>query len=133
MSDAGASARAWLRFAGDDLRTAEQMLREGETFPPRHACFHAQQAAEKAIKAVLIGEQVNFTKTHDLEVLAELVPDERRLRDERPDLPPLTQWAVESRYPNGDDPSPDDAAEAVRLARRIVEPAEQDFDDRESE
>ena len=35
--------------------------------------FHAQQAAEKALKAVLIERAVRFPRTHDLEALTELV------------------------------------------------------------
>ena len=42
-------ALRWLRTAEDDLDSAT-ILRKNEKFP--HACFHAQQAGEKALKAV---------------------------------------------------------------------------------
>ena len=55
----------WLTFAKADLRAARLLLSDVEV-PARIACFHAQQAAEKAIKAVLISEQTSFRKTHDV-------------------------------------------------------------------
>jgi len=42
-------ALRWLRTGEDDLDAAI-VLRENKKFP--HACFHAQQAGEKALKAV---------------------------------------------------------------------------------
>lgn len=42
----------WPRFAHDDQRGAEALL-EREDVPPRLACFFAQQAAKRAIKAAL--------------------------------------------------------------------------------
>jgi len=63
-------------------------------------CFDAQQAAEKAIKAVLVRRRVTFARTHsiaDLLVLALAaghdVPDEVR------QAAILTAYAVERRYP----------------------------------
>ena len=47
--------RRWLRYAAEDLRGAEALLREGAG-EPRHACYNAQQAAEKALKAALVFE-----------------------------------------------------------------------------
>jgi hypothetical protein len=37
-------------------------------------CFHAQQAAEKSIKAVLIDRGVSFPRTHNIRTLLELIP-----------------------------------------------------------
>ena len=39
---------------------------------PRHVAYHAQQAAEKAIKAILVFEQVEFPFTHELNALRHL-------------------------------------------------------------
>ncbi len=41
----------WLIFAEEDLKVAEIVLREGLY---NQACFHAQQCAEKALKAALL-------------------------------------------------------------------------------
>jgi HEPN domain-containing protein len=48
-----AEGRRWLRFATEDLDLAERDLEDARTVP-RGACLHAQQAAEKSIKAALI-------------------------------------------------------------------------------
>ena len=64
----------WLRYAEEDLITAETLLRQPHV-PPRQACWHAQQSAEKALKAVLISLEIDFPRTHDLNILRNLVPD----------------------------------------------------------
>lgn len=89
-------------------------------------CFDAQQAAEKAIKAVLISRRVNFPYVHDL---GELVS---RLEQAGEAVPPpvreavtLTQYAVITRYPGLAEPvTSDEHVEAVRLAAVTVRWAE---------
>ena len=58
--------RRWLRYAQEDLLAAEAMLAATRA-RPRHVCWLAQQAAEKAIKAVLVFLQIDFPRTHDLD------------------------------------------------------------------
>ena len=119
-----AEAQRWLRYAGEDLRSAE-VLRAASESVPRQACYLAQQAAEKAIKAALIGKGIEFQKTHNLNVLRNLLPGDHRLARDFPDLAELSAWAAEARYP-GDWPEPtdQDAANALELARAIVTAAE---------
>ena len=64
----------WLRFAQADLAASRLLLTDAE-LPFRLACFHAQQAAEKALKAALVQGSVEFRKSHDLVVLAGLQTD----------------------------------------------------------
>ncbi len=90
--------RRWLRYAEEDLLAAEAAL-EWEGMVPRHACWLAQQAAEKTIKAVLIFLQIDFPRRHDLDALRNLVPDGWELKENHSDLTALTEWAVEARYP----------------------------------
>jgi HEPN domain-containing protein len=110
----------WITFAKADLRAARLLLSDVEV-PARIACFHAQQAAEKAIKAVLIFEETPFRKTHDVIVLAGLLP--ANLVDELESIDPvvLQQWAVDGRYP-GDlpDATPAEADEVLVVASLIV-------------
>ncbi len=56
-SDLIEEVRRWLRFAGEDLRAADSSLDE-EDFRPRHVCWLAQQAAEKALKGALASQQI---------------------------------------------------------------------------
>ena len=116
-----AEARRWLRFAAEDLRAAGTLLHETQV-PPRHVCWLAQQAAEKAIKAALVFLQIEFPKTHDLDALRNLVPEDWRVRQAFPDLADLTEWSVEARYP-GDWPeaTADDARGSLDEARRVLD------------
>ena len=64
----------WLRYAEEDLITAETLLTQPQV-PPRQSCWLAQQSAEKALKAVLIYLHIDFPRTHDLNILRNLVPN----------------------------------------------------------
>ena len=109
----------WLRYAEEDLITAETLLRHPHV-PPRQACWCAQQSAEKALKAVLIFLEIDFPRTHDLNILRNLVPDTWQLSATQPDLASLTGWATEARYPS-DMPeiTNADASEAVEKAQAV--------------
>jgi HEPN domain-containing protein len=110
----------WILFAEADLRAA-QLLSLDSDVPGRIACFHAQQAAEKALKALLVANNIPFRKTHDLVVLVGLLPSGLREELELLDTDVLQPWAVDGRYP-GDlpDASADEAAEALAVAAAIV-------------
>jgi HEPN domain-containing protein len=61
--------------------------------------FHAQQAAEKAIKALLIIEGIEPAWTHSLVDLAECLPERYMDLFDTDGLESLTPWAVAGRYP----------------------------------
>lgn len=81
--------------------------------------FHAQQAAEKLLKAALARRRVTYPFTHDLERLLELA--EGALGERPPEegsLAALTPWAVEFRY--GDVPEGDlDRSRTLALLERL--------------
>ncbi|WP_420457619.1 HEPN domain-containing protein [Rubrivirga sp.] len=109
-----------MRYALDDLETARTLL--GTSSPPRHVAFHAQQAAEKAIKAVLISEQIRFPYIHDLARLRDLVPVAWRVWKVEADLGRLSDYAADVRYPDDlPDVSAAEADDAVADASRVVE------------
>jgi len=65
----------WPPFRPDteqDLQASEVLLSAARPFP-YPACFHAQQTAEKCLKAVLTWHQVEFPKTRAIEELLDLV------------------------------------------------------------
>lgn len=110
--------REWLRYAKDDLGAARLLDRHGAA--AHLAAMHAQQCAEKAIKAVIVASGRAPRKTHDL---ATLVDD---LNDAVPNLPPrdvvdrLTDHAVEARYSDDlPDVSPAQAEEAIETAAAV--------------
>jgi HEPN domain-containing protein len=56
MSEATRLAGEWLQYALDDLVVAEGHL-ANEAVPPRYVCYQSQQAAEKALKALLVARR----------------------------------------------------------------------------
>ena len=95
---------------------------------PRHVCWLSQQAAEKALKAALVLEGIDFSYTHDLDALRNQVPEGWIIRETHSDLAELTEWAVEARYP-GDwpDPTDADAEGALSQARSLYESVAAEF------
>jgi HEPN domain-containing protein len=120
-SEHHAEARRWIRYAEEDLSAAEVLLAPANRIA-RQACWLAQQAAEKALKAGLVFGQIPFPFRHDLDALRNLLPGDWETRRQNPDLAELTEWAVEARYP-GDwqEPLPEDALRAVAQARGVLE------------
>ncbi len=85
-------------YARADLHVAEVLAADAEV-PGRIVCFHAQQAAEKALKAALVAAEIPFRKTHDVVVLAGLTPAELAQALNVLDVAVLQPWAVDGRYP----------------------------------
>ena len=110
----------WLSYARMDLHEVRLNLAHGGT--PNIACYHAQQAAEKALKALLIARGLDVPRIHDLDKLKKALPDGASVKTVFPDLSELTFWGASSRYP-GEWPeaSPEDARESAALAERVFE------------
>ena len=66
------SSGDWLRYAKADLALARVPLPQGGLY--ELLCFHAQQAAEKSVKAVLLHYGIEPPRTHNLERLIDLLP-----------------------------------------------------------
>ncbi len=85
------------------------------------ACFHAQQAAEKYLKAVLTEAGVDFPRVHSLTLLLHrILPLEPAWTVLKPEAAQLTAYAVEFRYP-GKTADKLLARDAVKQAARIRE------------
>lgn len=67
-----ASASRWWRYATEDLEVAQRLAADGTSH--RWVAVLAQQAAEKAVKALLIEKGVEFPRTHDVLRLVRLLP-----------------------------------------------------------
>ncbi len=117
-----ATIRRWIAKAENDVRTAQVMLR-AEPPVTDVVCFHAQQCAEKALKAFLVSSDLHVEKTHYLPRLVELcagaVPTFDGLRDLAAEL---TDYAVESRYPDDWREIPvEEARAAVEKTEKVLE------------
>lgn len=112
-------AAEWLRRARADMTVAA--LTDDERIAPEIAAFHAQQAAEKALKAVLVRRQIDFPRTHSIGVLLALCEDaELPGVQDLTDASGLTRYAVAARYPTQDEPvSRQEAREAATLAAQV--------------
>ena len=114
----------WLRKAHLDLLTVEKL--QGEGALRDIAVFHAQQAVEKYLKALLTWRQTEFPKTHEIRRLLDLLrASDPGVAQSLLDAKWLDPFGVEIRYP-GDGPEtlPGDEAKALELARTTREVVE---------
>jgi HEPN domain-containing protein len=99
MGDEHALARQLLDRADDDVAAADALL-HADRVSDAIVGFHAQQAVEKALKAVLAAHHVEYPFTHDLQLLVALceqggAPMPADLAD---DVPRLSPYATRLRY-----------------------------------
>jgi len=120
----------WLLYAEEDLQLAAA-LRAQSNIAARFSCWHSQQAAEKAIKALLLLETGHLENWHRLYELVELLPEPLSGQIPRPGLHLLTQLYIQARYP-GDYPEPTrtEATTAVMTARAIYDAVSAEFERR---
>ena len=112
--------REWIEKAEGDFSSAMRELRARKNPNYDSACFHAQQCAEKYLKARLQHEGIPFAKTHDLPVLLDLLlPIEPLWEGLRQQLAALTDFAVDFRYP-GESAEKKDALPPRRQAARAA-------------
>jgi HEPN domain-containing protein len=111
----------WLRWAGSDLALAQ--MTDDERILPEILAFHAQQAAEKALKALLIHDQVEFPRTHAIAPLLNLCERAGHQAPEKLfDALVLTRYAVATRYPGEEDSlTRDEAREAALTAAQVLQ------------
>lgn len=109
--------REWVSKAEGDFAAASKLLEiEGPTWI---VCFHAQQAAEKYLKAMLVQLQAPFGKTHDIGELLRLLPESKRPSFDAAEAFELTQHAVAGRYPEAPESTVEEARRVLVLASRI--------------
>ena len=112
MSDLRDLVCGWLRKADSDLAAMEAAFNAGVAFDT--VCFHAQQTAEKLLKAYLLAHGVDFPFTHDLARLLVLCETrEPAFASLGPLATSLTPYATTLRY----DPAFWPSLEVAREAR----------------
>lgn len=88
----------WLEEAKEELETAKQLYKMKRY---AHSCFHAQQAVEKALKAIIIHVKRVIHRSHDLVELYGEVKDVLHVNSSIEScLPELSAYYTQSRYPN---------------------------------
>ena len=117
MTDLG-ELKSWIAHAEDDFESANALIRRKRPLL-YSACFHAQQCAEKYMKALLLLKDQDFPKSHDLNTLDDLCASVGIFVGmNKTTLARLSAYAVITRYP-GEDPTLEEAKEAIKIASVI--------------
>lgn len=112
----------WVTFADEDLRFAHTgMSLPGREVPPyRLVAYHAQQCAEKYLKAYLVCQGVDFPYTHNISTLLELCSDYAAWPTGLREAEELTDYAITTRYPGEDkEVTQAEAGSAIDIARKV--------------
>lgn len=111
----------WIDKAEGDFATAQREL-DAIDHPNYDAvCFHAQQCAEKYLKAFLQEADITFRRTHDLsDLLNSALSIEPEWTSMTAELNALSAFAVEYRYP-GESAGLDEAREALEKWQKVRE------------
>lgn len=126
MSDDKTDYRSWFEIAAEDLAAACDLA---ATNHHALACFHSQQAAEKALKAALTYTGIDSIRTHKLLALLKSgIPHFPSLDQFRSDVQLLDGYYTSTRYPNGSSlktpkgfVDEKDSAAAIASARTVLE------------
>jgi HEPN domain-containing protein len=120
MKDKSDLVKGLIRKAESDLVNAEMCLSTKQSLDT--VCFHAQQGAEKYIKAYLTAREADYPYIHNLEKLVELCvqydPSFITIKNVGQELTP---YAVELRYDDEFWPSLKTARQALKGALDIKE------------
>ena len=108
----------WIAYAEDDLRLAQHGLTMSSSCPYRLIAYHAQQCAEKYLKAYLVFKEIDFPYTHDIRSLFKLCA--REWTEELREAERLTPFAITTRYPGVDkEVTKAEAVRAIDIASRV--------------
>lgn len=112
-------ARQWLNQADEDIRLARHAFTLSSSRPYKLIAFHAQQCAEKCLKAFLAFKKVDFPYTHNISVLLETGSEHAAWMQDLRDAEILTDYAVTVRYPGAERVTKKDAEAAVKTALKV--------------
>ena len=100
MDDLQDYMNKWIFRADEDLAVIDRLSGSDLSAYSSSICFHAQQAVEKYLKALLVFKGIDFRKTHDVDHLLsecqKVVPQALDFID----LKSLTDFGVAVRYPD---------------------------------
>ena len=128
-------AREWLSFAEADLGVAEHLDKTYHPKPLEIICFHCQQAAEKAVKSIIVlnGSQGGIPKKHDLFLLLNQIKNMVSIDEKYYDYADiLAPYGVAMRYPNELFLEERHAEKAIQMANEFVKWAKLNLDEAEN-
>ena len=112
----------WLEYGDEDLRLARHGLTLTSGAPYRLIAYHAQQCAEKYLKAFLVYHRIDFPYTHNIGRLLELCAEKGEWAKDLPEADELTPFAITARYPSQDEAvTREESLRAIEIASKIRE------------
>jgi len=112
--------RQWLTYADEDLRLASCAIKLRSNVPYRLIAYHAQQCAEKHLKAYLVSQGVDFPYTHNISTLLELCCEHEDWPASLRDAEELTRYAITTRYPGEDaEVTKPEVRHGIELAQQV--------------
>ena len=109
----------WLKRAKSNIALAKKSDKGGVYF--EDLCFQAQQAAEKAVKAVMVYLSIELPHTHNFNILLLKLKEKIKIPDNILRVIELNDYAVQTRYPGDYTPvSRTEYKEAVNIAECVL-------------
>lgn len=99
------NAHKWLEYAERDIEVAKHLLKNYHPQPLEIICFHCQQSAEKAVKSILVLNNEEVPKIHNISLLLDKISNftNKDIDDNFYEYAEkLTPYATFSRYPQED-------------------------------
>lgn len=113
--------RQWIERAEEDLTLAKHAFTLSSGIPYRLIAYHAQQCAEKYLKALLVYYDHDFPYTHDISKLISLCNENAPFDIDLTDTTELTTYGVTARYPSEiEEVTHEEAIRMIALAEKIV-------------
>jgi len=110
----------WLVYGDEDLRIAVHSLTLTSGCPYRLIAYHAQQCAEKYLKAYLVFHKIDFPYTHNISSLLDLCAANADWTETLREAEELTPFAVTARYPGEDEEvTKEETLRAIEIASRV--------------
>lgn len=110
----------WLNYAEEDLGLARHAMTLATGVPYRLVAYHAQQCAEKCLKAYLVHNRIDFPYTHNISRLLELCGEGAYWVESLLDAEELSFYAVTTRYPGEEEEvTREEALRAIDLATLV--------------
>lgn len=121
---AKAETLEWLEYSKRDFDSAS-FLTAMRPLPCEVICYLCQQSAEKALKALLVENEVQVQKTHDLLVIQKLLKPIFDTSQINAQCALLTNYATITRYPYPsiqiEESEADTALEYAKIIRNFVD------------
>ncbi len=110
----------WMKYGDEDLHMANHALNMTDECPYRLIAYHAQQCAEKYLKAYLVYKGIDFPYTHNISRLLELCAEKNKWTKMIQNAEELTPFAITTRYPGEDEEvNREEAIRSIEIASKV--------------